>query len=51
LLNEKLCNLSSSPNVIREIKSWKIRWAANVAQGAFKVLVGKAEMKNATLKT
>jgi hypothetical protein len=51
LLNEKLCDLSSSPNITRVIKSWHIRWVRSVAQGAFKVLVEKSRKKKATLKT
>jgi hypothetical protein len=31
LYNEELCNLYSSPNIIREIKSWRVRWTGHVA--------------------
>jgi hypothetical protein len=32
LHNEELHNLYSSPNIIRMIKSWKMRWAGHVAR-------------------
>jgi hypothetical protein len=32
LHNEELHNLSSSPNIIRMIKSRRMRWAGNVAR-------------------
>ena len=43
---EELNDLYSSPNVIRVIKSRKIRWAGNVAcigdgRGAYKIVVGE----------
>ena len=46
----ELCDLYCSPNVIREIKSRKMRWAGYVAcmgdrRGAYKDLVGKPEGK------
>ena len=46
--NEELCDLCSSPNIIRVIKPIRIRWAGHVIRmgerrGAYKVLVGKAE--------
>ena len=42
--------LYSSPNIVRVIKSRRMRWAAHVARmgeerGAFRVLVGKPEGK------
>jgi hypothetical protein len=46
--NEKLNNLYSSPNIVRVIKSRRVRWAGHVARmgegrGVYKVLVGKPE--------
>ena len=48
--NEELNDLFSSPNIVRVIKSRKMRWAGNVARmgkerGAYRVLVGKPEGK------
>jgi len=48
LHNEKLNNLYSSPNIVRVIKSRRIRWAGHVARmgegrGVYRVLVGKPE--------
>jgi hypothetical protein len=48
LLNEKLHNLYSSPNIIRMIKSRRMSWAWHVARmrekrNAYRILVGKAE--------
>jgi hypothetical protein len=31
LHNEELCDFDSSPSLIRMIKSWRMRWAGNVA--------------------
>jgi hypothetical protein len=31
LLNEEVHNLYSSPNIIKMIKSWRMRWAGLVA--------------------
>jgi hypothetical protein len=50
LHNEKLHNLYSSPDIIRQIKSRRMRWAGNVARmgeerKVYKVLVGKPEGK------
>jgi hypothetical protein len=50
LHNEELHNSYSSPNIIRMIKSRRMRWAGNVARkgekrNAYKVLVGKPEGK------
>jgi hypothetical protein len=40
--NEKLQNLYSSPNIIRMIKSRKMRWAGHGdARNAYKIFVGK----------
>jgi hypothetical protein len=48
LPNEKLHNLYSSPNIIRMIKSRRMRWAWHVARmlekrNAYRILVGKPE--------
>jgi len=48
LHNEELNNLYSSPNIVRVIKSRRIRWAGHVARmgegrGVYRVLVGKPE--------
>ena len=48
LLNEELNDLYSSPNIVRVIKSRRMRWAGHVARvgeerGAYRVLVGKPE--------
>jgi hypothetical protein len=50
LHNEELRDLYSSPNIIRLIKSRRIRWAGHVAQmgekrNAYRLLVGKPEGK------
>jgi hypothetical protein len=49
LHNEKLHNLYSSPNIIRMIKSRRIRWAGHVARmgekNVYRILVGKPEGK------
>jgi hypothetical protein len=50
LLNEELHSLYSSPNIIRMIKSRRMRWAGHVARMAAKrnpcrILVGKPERK------
>jgi hypothetical protein len=46
LHNEELNELYSSPNIVRVIKSRRMRWAGHVARmgeerGAYRVLVGK----------
>ena len=46
LHNEMLNDLCSSPNIVRVIKSRRMRWAGHVAcigdrRGVYKVLVGK----------
>jgi hypothetical protein len=48
LRNKELYTLYSSPNIIRVIKSRRLRWAGHVAymgerRGAYRVLVGKPE--------
>jgi hypothetical protein len=50
LHSEELHNLYSSPNIVRQIKSRKMRWAGHVARmgeerKVYKVLVGKPERK------
>jgi hypothetical protein len=50
LHNDELCNLYSSPNIIRVIKSRRMRWAGHVARmgegrGVYRVLVGRPEGK------
>jgi len=48
--NEELKDLYSSPNIVRVIKSRRMRWAGHVARmgeerGAYRVLMGKPEGK------
>ena len=48
--NEELNDLYSSPNIVRVIKSRRMKWAGHVARmgeerGAYRVLVGKPEGK------
>jgi hypothetical protein len=50
LHNEELHNLYSSPNIIRMIKSRRMRWAVHVVRigekrNAYMILVGKPEGK------
>jgi hypothetical protein len=50
LHNEELHILYSSPNIVRQIKSRRMRWAGHVAlmrkkRNVYKVLVGKPEGK------
>ena len=50
LHNEELNDLYSSPNIVRVVKSRRMRWAGHVARmgeerGAYRVLVGKPEEK------
>jgi len=50
LRNEKLNDLYSSPNIVRVIKSRRMRWAGHVARmgeerGAYRVLVRKPDGK------
>jgi hypothetical protein len=53
LHNEELHNLYSSPNIIRMMKSRRMRWAGHVARmgakrNACRILVGKPEEKTKT---
>jgi len=48
LHNEELHNLYATTNIIRVIKSWRIRWLGHIARmggkiNAYKILVGKPE--------
>jgi hypothetical protein len=50
LHNEELHNVYSSPNIIRMIKSRRMRWAGHVARNGekrytYRILVGKPEGK------
>jgi hypothetical protein len=50
LRSGELCILYSSPNIIRQIKSRRVRWAGHVAsmgeeRNVYKVLIGKPEGK------
>jgi hypothetical protein len=50
LHNDELHSLYSSPNIVRMIKSRRMRWAGHVARmgegrGVYRVLVGKPEVK------
>ena len=49
LRNEELNDLYCSPNIVRVIKSRRLRWAEHVAhvgrRGVYRVLVGKPERK------
>jgi hypothetical protein len=50
LHNDELHNLHSSPNIVRVIKSRRMRWAGHVARmgegrGVYRVLVGRPECK------
>jgi hypothetical protein len=50
LHNDKLHDLYSSPNIVRVIKSRRMRWAGHVARmgegkGAYRVSVGRTEGK------
>ena len=56
LHNEELNDLYSSLNIVRVIKSRRMRWAGNVAhmgeeRGVYRVLVGKPEMKETSGET
>jgi len=50
LHNEELCNLYSLPNIVRVVKSRRMRWAGHVTRmgegrGVHRVMVGKPEGK------
>jgi hypothetical protein len=50
LHNDELHSLYSSPNIVRVIKSRRLRWAGHVARmregrGVYRVLVGRPEGK------
>jgi hypothetical protein len=49
LHNEAFHNLYSSPNIIRMIKSKRMKWAGNIRKGenrnAYRIFVGKPEGK------
>jgi hypothetical protein len=52
----ELHNLNSSPDIIRQIKPRRMRWAGHVARmgdgrNVYRVLVGKARGKETTWKT
>ena len=56
LHNEELNDLYSSPNIVRVIKSRRMRWVGHVARmgeerGVYRVLVGKPEGKETTGET
>jgi len=52
LHNEELNDLYSSPNIVRVIKSRRMRWAGHVARmGEERVLVGKTGGKETTGET
>ena len=56
LHNEELSDLYSSPNIVRVIKSRRMRWAGHVARmceerGVYRVLVGKPEGKKTNGET
>jgi hypothetical protein len=51
LHNDELHSLYSSPNIVRVIKSRRMRWEGHVARmgerrGVYRVLVGRPEGKN-----
>jgi hypothetical protein len=55
-LHEQLCNLYSSPDIIRMIYWRKMKWAGHEARmremrSAFKILVGKSEENRLLRKT
>jgi len=56
LHNEELNNMYFSPNIVRVIKSRRMRWAGHVARigegrGVYRVLVGKPEGRKSTWET
>jgi hypothetical protein len=52
LYNEELHNLCSSPDIIRQIKSRRMRWAGHVGgEESVESFDGKARRKETTWKT
>jgi hypothetical protein len=56
LHNEELHNLYSSPDIIRQVKSRRMKWAGHVARmgeerKVYKVFGGKTRRKKTTWKT
>jgi hypothetical protein len=56
LHNEELHILYSSPDIVRQIKSRRTKWAGNVARmreekNVYRVLMAKARRKETTCKT
>jgi len=56
LYNEELKDLYCSPNIVRLVKSRRMRWAGHVARmgeerGVYRVLVGKPEVKRPLWRT
>ena len=45
LHNEELHSLYHSPNIVRVIKSRRLRWAGHGVSFAFKILAGKSTVK------
>ena len=55
VLHEELNDLYSSPNIVRVIKSRRMRWAGHVARvgeerGVYRVLVGKPEGRRSLVR-
>jgi hypothetical protein len=55
LHNDELHSLYSSPNVVRVIKSRRMRWAEHVARmgegrGVYRILVGRPEGKSSLVR-
>ena len=56
LHNEELHSLYRSPNIVRVIKSRRLRWAGHIARkeegrNAFKILTGKRPLKRSKLRS
>jgi hypothetical protein len=54
-LHNELHNLYTSPNIIRQVKSRRMRWAGHVARmgaerNVYRVLIGKPEGNKTTWK-